>query len=225
MVQSCMSDCSGKKQHDDLHVGFEAQEDGLNDDAETFDWIQTSSLSIVVVGASGDLAKKKTYPSLMNLYAEQLLPDDTVIYGYARSDLTDEELHDRLRPFLEQDDHPKAKIDSFLKLCHYQSGESYGDQDAFTKLQKKIQDKEDSFTKSSKKNRFFYFAIPPNAFGETAVAIKETCLQKEEKGWSRLVVEKPFGRDLESFEELNDTMSVFDEKMLYRIDHYLGVSN
>ena len=49
-------------------------------------------------------------------------------------------------------------------------------------------------------------------------------MQKEEVGWTRLVVEKPFGRDLESFEELNQTLSVFDEKMLYRIDHYLGVS-
>ena len=69
------------------------------------------------------------------------------------------------------------------------------------------------------------FAIPPNVFGETALAIKETCMQDEEAGWSRLVVEKPFGRDLDSFEELNKTLSVFSEKMLYRIDHYLGVSN
>jgi glucose-6-phosphate 1-dehydrogenase len=57
------------------------------------------------------------------------------------------------------------------------------------------------------------------------MAINETCMQKEEVGWTRLVVEKPFGRDLESFEELNKTLSVFDEKMLYRIDHYLGVSD
>lgn len=59
---------------------------------------------------------------------------------------------------------------------------------------------------------------------QTALAIKQNCMQKEEVGWTRLVVEKPFGRDLESFETLNRTLSVFDEKMLYRIDHYLGVS-
>jgi glucose-6-phosphate 1-dehydrogenase len=72
-------------------------------------------------------------------------------------------------------------------------------------------------------NRLFYFAIPPNVFAETALAIKQTCMQDEGKGWTRLIVEKPFGRDLESFEELNETLSQhFTENHLYRIDHYLG---
>ena len=102
------------------------------------------------------------------------------------------------------------------------------------------------------KNRLFYFAIPPNVFGETAIAIKKTSMQVEgeftivfveptklsplhfcasdtqifccvaEKGWTRLIVEKPFGRDLDSFEELNKTLSEhFTEDHLYRIDHYL----
>lgn len=72
-------------------------------------------------------------------------------------------------------------------------------------------------------NRLFYFAIPPNVFAETGLAIKQTCMQDESKGWTRLIVEKPFGRDLASFEELNETLSKhFEEKHLYRIDHYLG---
>lgn len=86
----------------------------------------------------------------------------------------------------------------------------------------KIEKGEEEFSKDDKKHRLFYFAIPPNAFGETAMAIKETCMQEEDAGWTRLVVEKPFGRDLASFEELHKTLAVFDEKMIYRIDHYLG---
>jgi glucose-6-phosphate 1-dehydrogenase len=64
----------------------------------------------------------------------------------------------------------------------------------------------------------FYFAIPPNVFGETAIAIKQTCMQNASLGWTRLIVEKPFGRDSESFEELNATLSEhFTEDHLYRI--------
>jgi len=227
MVKPCLiSDGSQKNHHEDHHVGFKAQDlDPKETETETFEWIQTCCLTVVVVGASGDLAKKKTFPSLLNLYADKLLPEDLAIFGYARSQMTDDDLRDRLRPFLESSDHPKHVVDSFLALCHYQGGKSYGDQDAWGNLGKSIQDKEASFSKDDKTNRLFYFAIPPNVFGETALAIKETCMQDEEAGWSRLVVEKPFGRDLDSFEELNKTLSVFSEKMLYRIDHYLGVSN
>ena len=72
-------------------------------------------------------------------------------------------------------------------------------------------------------NRLFYFAIPPNVFADAGKAIKEVCMQDEKRGWTRLIVEKPFGRDLESFEKLHATMSqYFTEDHLYRIDHYLG---
>ena len=130
MVQSCLS---GGNSHRDLHVGFKTDDDP--DDIETMDWVETCSLTVVVVGASGDLAKKKTFPSLLNLYADKLLPDDTIIYGYARSQLTDDDLRDRLRPFLEKSDHSKQVVDSFLARCHYQGGKSYGDKEAFQKLQ------------------------------------------------------------------------------------------
>jgi glucose-6-phosphate 1-dehydrogenase len=70
-----------------------------------------------------------------------------------------------------------------------------------------------------KYNRLFYFAIPHNVFADTAIAIKKTCLQEPSKGFSRIIVEKPFGHDLESFEELNSTLAEhFQEEHLYRID-------
>jgi len=176
-------------------------------------------LTIVVVGASGDLAKKKTYPSLLNLFDDNLLP--TVrIYGLARSELTHEQLRERLKPYLLKG-HAESVVDEFLACCYYHASPSYGDAAAFADLASKIQEYENH--KGENKNRLFYFAIPPSVFADTAVAIKEHCMQDEAVGWTRLIVEKPFGRDLESFEELNAKLSQhFEEDHIYRIDHYLG---
>lgn len=165
------------------------------------EWLTDSLLAIVVVGASGDLAKKKTYPSLLNLFDDGLLPDDTVIWGYARSKLTDEDLRDRLRPYLTKSgDHTEATVENFLKICRYQGGTSYGDIEAFSSIKLSIEEQEARFPGLVGYNRLFYFAIPPNVFADTGLAIKQTCMQAEDKGWTRLIVEKPFGRDLESFE-------------------------
>jgi glucose-6-phosphate 1-dehydrogenase len=187
-------------------------------------WLTSSTLVVVVVGASGDLAKKKTYPSLLNLYDDNLLPKDTMIVGYARSQLSDDELRDRLRPFLMETEHSEAVVERFLKRCVYQGGKSYGDLDAFEELKGRMQEFEKGGVETAKHhNRLYYFAIPPNVFAETGVAIKQKGMQEESKGWTRLIVEKPFGRDLESFEDLNKKLSQnFDEDMIYRIDHYLG---
>jgi len=185
----------------------------------------TSSLSIVVVGASGDLAKKKTFPSLLNLYAFDLLPKNIQIWGYARSNITSEDLRENLLPFLHKLDYAPEVVGQFLSLVHYQRGSSYGDLDALTQLKTNVEAFESIESESEDKyfNRLFYFAIPPNVFAQAANAIKQTCMQEEAKGWTRLVVEKPFGKDLKSFEDLNKDLSAqFTEDHLYRIDHYLG---
>ena len=210
----------------DLHPGGIVPVDAL-DHAVDLKWLTASTLCVVVVGASGDLAKKKTYPSLLDLYDDNLLPRSLRIFGFARSKLTDEDLRERLRPYLEKrGGHSQEVIDRFLARCFYQGGRSYGDVDAFYELSTKMQAYEDSRAQDPKilhSNRLFYFAIPPSVFADTALAIKKTSMQNEEKGWTRLVVEKPFGKDLESFEELNKTMSEhFTEEHIYRIDHYLG---
>jgi glucose-6-phosphate 1-dehydrogenase len=178
-------------------------------------------LTIVVVGASGDLAKKKTYPSFLALFAQNLLPDNTLIWGYARSQMTHVELRQRLRPFLLKAV-GESIVDSFLARCYYMSGKSYGDYAAWKSLALYIQKHEDSLPKQ-KHNRLFYMAIPPNVFAETGLAIKKAAMQASANGWSRLVIEKPFGRDLESCKMLMATLSShFEEHHLYRIDHYLG---
>jgi glucose-6-phosphate 1-dehydrogenase len=119
-------------------------------------------------------------------------------------------------------------MSNYWRLCLFLTAliaplHSYGDIQAFEHLKIAVEEHESSIPKQKKYNRLFYFAIPPNVFAETALAIKKTCMQDEGKGWTRLIVEKPFGRDLESFEELNKTLSLhFTENHLYRIDHYLG---
>lgn len=89
---------------------------------EQLEWLTVSALSITVIGASGDLAKKKTYPSLLNLFAEGLLPPESVIFGYARSKMSDDGLRDRLRPFLLKGNHSKEKVEEFLSICRYIGG-------------------------------------------------------------------------------------------------------
>ncbi len=168
---------------------------------EEVEWLTESALAIVVIGASGDLAKKKTFPSILNLYKDGLLPDDTVVWGYARSQLSDDELRQRLRPYLLQEKcMDEDVVDKFLAICRYQGGSSYGDQDAFSSLRESIEEKESSVPGLKGYNRLFYFAIPSNVFAETGLAIKKTCMQDDDKGWTRLIVEKPFGRDLATFE-------------------------
>jgi glucose-6-phosphate 1-dehydrogenase len=196
--------------------------------------VDTSILTIVVIGASGDLAKKKTYPSLFHLYCDQLIPHERhtlQIFGYARSPLTDEELRQRLRPYLLQSKMKHVTpetVDEFLQHCYYQAGTSYGDHTAYTEMIQRIRTFEEftsatTTTPPNKKNRLFYFAIPPSAFAETGIVIQQTSMQDPSLGWTRLIVEKPFGRDLQSFETLNRTLSqYFHEDHIYRIDHYLG---
>ena len=207
------------------------------------EWHQ-EGLAIVIVGASGDLAKKKTFPSLLSLFAGSLLPRNFRIYGYARSHMTDDALRDRIRPYLTTEKRmsemaihlasPEKVVEDFLSRVFYQAGSGYGDLDSWHELNAKITIFEEGganteydrgrdpwFSGFDKSNRLFYFAIPPNIFAETGTAIKAACMAP--KGWSRMIVEKPFGRDLESCKEILKSLGQhFDETDMFRIDHYLG---
>jgi glucose-6-phosphate 1-dehydrogenase len=111
-------------------------------------------------------------------------------------------------------------VQDFLAKCFYHSGSSYGDENAYMEMMGHIQSYE-HLTVSSACNRLFYLAIPPNVFGETGVTIKKVAMSVT--GWTRVVIEKPFGRDLKSCQDLLEQLAgQFDEGHLYRIDHYLG---
>jgi glucose-6-phosphate 1-dehydrogenase len=176
-------------------------------------------LDIIVLGASGDLAKKKTYPSLYELYASSYLPMDCRIWGYARSNYEINAFHQRLRPYLEKSkDADPEKINNFFKLCLYHQGTGYDDVPSWENLGLKL---------TNDSNRMFYFALPTSQFGPSGQAIASaTGVMVDEnitKYWNRFVIEKPFGKDTASSDILAKQLtSLFHEKQLYRIDHYLG---
>src|ERR1700712_30133 len=116
-------------------------------------------LSIVVVGASGDLAVKKTFPALLSLYAQNLLPRNLHIVGYARSKIKDEDYLKKISSKFSNDIDKKV-VDQFLSVSSYISGQ-YDSEDDYKRLHQHLQKLEKG---SKKANRIFYFAIPPNVF-------------------------------------------------------------
>jgi glucose-6-phosphate 1-dehydrogenase len=179
-------------------------------------------LTIFVVGASGDLAKKKTYPSLFDLFRHGFLTKRTTICGYARSQKTDKDFKESIRPFLKKG--TEEQKSEFLDLCLYRNG-AYDSAEDVAKVFQELEEREEA-TNSGKVNRLFYFAIPPSVFVPIGTSIKEAVISKSDPkkiGWNRLIVEKPFGHDSESFEELSRDMgALYTEDEIYRIDHYLG---
>ncbi|KAL0377338.1 UNVERIFIED_CONTAM: Glucose-6-phosphate 1-dehydrogenase, cytoplasmic isoform [Sesamum radiatum] len=186
---------------------------------------ETGCLSIIVLGASGDLAKKKTFPALFNLYRQGFLQSNEVhIFGYSRTKLSDDDLRDRIRGYLPQGIELTNDVSDFLQLIKYVSG-SYDAPKGFQELDKAISEHEISKNSTEgSSRRLFYLALPPSVYPQVCKMIKNYCMNKSDLGgWTRIVVEKPFGKDLASAEELSSQIGeLFDEPQIYRIDHYLG---
>ncbi|KAK2359808.1 glucose-6-phosphate 1-dehydrogenase, chloroplastic [Trifolium repens] len=179
------------------------------------------TVSITVVGASGDLAKKKIFPALFALYYEGCLPEHFTICGYARSKMTDAELRNMVSKTLtcriDKRENCSEKMDQFLKRCFYHSGQ-YDSPENFAALDKKLKEHEDGRTS----NRLFYLSIPPNIFID-AVKCASLSASSGNGGWTRVIVEKPFGRDSESSAALTRSFKQYlTEDQIFRIDHYLG---
>ncbi|GLJ39317.1 hypothetical protein SUGI_0802480 [Cryptomeria japonica] len=178
------------------------------------------TVSITVVGASGDLAKKKIFPALFALYYEDCLPKHFTVYGFARSKMTDAELRQiisgKLTCRIDKRENCGDKMEEFLQRCFYHSGQ-YNSEDDFRELDKKLQEHEAGRVA----NRLFYLSIPPNVFVDVARCASRS--SSSASGWTRLIVEKPFGRDSESSAELTRGLKQYlSEEQIYRIDHYLG---
>lgn len=157
-----------------------------------------------VLGASGDLAKKKTYPALFGLYRNGFLPEGTSIIGYSRTKLNPTEFHERITGHMKiLNDEIKNKLSEFLKLCTYVSGQYDKDED-YQKLDKAVE-KAEGLNIHEEKNRVFYMALPPSVFVPVAKGLKKNVYSK--KGINRLIVEKPFGMDLESSRELGRALA------------------
>ena len=185
---------------------------------------KSDALGIVVIGASGDLARKKIYPALFALYCQGFLPDGFHVFGFARSKFSLSEFRTRITEHLTCRYAPgescEQRMGEFLDRCHYISGD-YGSRDSFLDLYTKMRDVEGS----RPGNRFYYLAVPPAIFLDVARSIGNAGLVSctTDDPWSHVVLEKPFGHDRESSDALAEAMSeVFLENQTYRIDHYLG---
>lgn len=186
---------------------------------------QTSdSMSFIVIGASGDLSRKKIFPALFSLYCQGYLPEHFNIFGFARSKFSQSEFRTLITRHLTCRYAPgescAERMEEFLARCHYTSGD-YGSRDSFLDLYKTMRQLEENRAS----DRFYYLAIPPSIFLDVARAIGDAGLVNctRDKPWSHVVMEKPFGRDRESSDVLSEALSkVFVENQIYRIDHYLG---
>ena len=178
--------------------------------------------TIVIIGASGDLTKRKLLPALFNLGLKKRLPNGLRIVGSARSDWSDDEFRDRMWDGVEEFGafaHRRDDWSIFTKNVSYCRGD-VSSLDGFAMLKEKLESLEKGYQPA---NRLFYLSIAPQLY-ETAIRnLGASGLAAEDTGWRRVVIEKPFGKDLSSAVELNNIVhDVFREDQVYRIDHYLG---
>ncbi|VDK49092.1 unnamed protein product, partial [Cylicostephanus goldi] len=168
----------------------------------------------------GDLAKKKIYPTLWWLYRDSLLPNNITIVGYARSDLTMEKVRETFEKACKVRLNEREKFEEFMGKCAYMQG-GYDKPEGFVQLGAFV----DEIQKKSNNqpvNRLYYLAVPPTVFEPITTELKEHCMDHGDS-WTRVIIEKPFGHDLESSTKLSKHVSsLFREDQVYRIDHYLG---
>ena len=179
--------------------------------------------AVVIFGATGDLTARKLMPALYNLARERSLPGGFSIIGYARRDWTDEQFRAAMKEAVakySREPLDESLWESFAHDLHYVSGD-FDNAEAYTRLAERL-GKQDA-AHGAGGNRLFYLATSPTAYASIAGHLGAAGLARPTDGWTRLVVEKPFGRDLASARELNQELgTVFRERQIYRIDHYLG---
>jgi len=177
---------------------------------------------VVIFGATGDLTKRKLMPALCRLTDQGCL-EKVRIVGVGRSPMTDEEfqtlVHDALKDSKKIEHLDEETWQEFSKRLHYMSGEL----DAESTYQQVVERLEELASEGASRNHLFYLATPPSLFSTIVKHLGDAGLANEDGHWSRVIIEKPFGRDLESAKALNATVAaVFKESQIYRIDHYLG---
>jgi glucose-6-phosphate 1-dehydrogenase len=180
---------------------------------------------IVMFGASGDLARRKLLPSLYELAFHNCLAPRFRLVGFARTEMSDDKFREAASESLRQSKESgrnEQKLADFLKHLQYFSGK-YDDPEAYRRLAQRLDELDREGGLGT--NRLFYLATPPEVYPQVVEQLKQAGLArpKNEKSWTRIIIEKPFGRDQKSAHELNTKLlSVFDESQVYRIDHYLG---
>jgi len=179
------------------------------------------SLAIVIVGATGDLTARKLIPALFALSSKGRLSDETRIVGVARTGLTDDTFRAKMRDAVRQfaaKEWDATRWDEFARRIFYVPADATRG-DGMAALRAGLGRLEGP----AGGKRLYYLAVGPDRYGGIATRLGEAGMSREDDGWKRLVIEKPFGRDLVSCRALNQTIRAhFREEQVYRIDHYLG---
>ncbi len=176
--------------------------------------------AFVIFGASGDLTKRKLFPALYSLAYRRLLPQQFAIVGVARSEMSDDEFRDAMCDAVKEfarDPFRQDVWDGLAEGTRYIATDFAADagEDRLGRCLTQLDEE-----RGTGGNRLYYFAVPPSAI---ATLVHELGERRSAEGWTRLVIEKPFGHDLASARELNELlMEHFDEREIFRIDHYLG---
>ncbi len=187
--------------------------------------LQPQSCTLVILGGGGDLAKRKLVPAMYNLALDAVLPENVAILSFGRRELDDEAFRTFAREGIEQ--FSRQRFDAqrwrdYERSLYFLNG-SFEDAEAFARLKKRLESIEAEHGIPG--NRIFYLSIPPS-FTELCInQLRDAGLIRspDSEQFSRVIVEKPIGRDLESARQVNATLArVLDESQIFRIDHYLG---
>lgn len=179
--------------------------------------------TIVIFGANGDLTKRKLLPALYRLAYERRIPPTFAVLGNSRTKLSDDEfraeMKDSVKKFLEDSPFDEELWQTFAKSLFYEPGD-INDPEMYRRIADRLGQIDGSCQTAG--NVLFYLSTQPSFYAHVVESLGAVGLQHG-KGWRRVVIEKPFGHDLESARELNRHIhSVLDESSIYRIDHYLG---
>ena len=183
------------------------------------------AFSLVIFGASGDLTHRKLMPALWSLYAARTLPEPFAIIGTGRTGMTDDEFRNRMKDGVKQFARLKVPSDQiwerFAANLSYIAGDPTTPE-LYAKLRERLEEIEREHPGAPE--RLYYLATPPSLYDGIVVQLGKAGLAEPRPGgWTRIIIEKPFGHDLASAQELNRLVtSVFREEQVYRIDHYLG---
>jgi glucose-6-phosphate 1-dehydrogenase len=176
--------------------------------------------ALVIFGASGDLTRRKLFPALYSLAYRQLLPPEFAVVGVARTEMTDDEFRERMEEAVREfgrDELRQDVWDSLAAGIRYVAAE-FGSPEGVEPLARTLTELDGE--RGTRGNRVYYLAVPPDAFEPLVRQLGE---RRAAEGWTRLIVEKPFGHDLTSARALNEKLHEhFSEDEVFRIDHYLG---
>jgi glucose-6-phosphate 1-dehydrogenase len=180
--------------------------------------------AVVIFGASGDLARRKLIPALYRLVQERVLPAEFAIVGLGRTAMTDDEFREKMKAAVVEFSESKSVDEevwrSFAAGLRYLPS-NIGRPESYAELAARLE--EIDRERGTGGNRLFYLSVAPEFYAQAVEHLGEAGLTKQEKGWVRVIIEKPFGTSLESARELNrQILKHLDEQQIFRIDHYLG---